>query len=82
MAKLRHIAINTSNLEAEVSFWKNAFELEEVGRAGTPENGACYLSDGCINLAIICISDPEYPNYDPQGLNHLGFVCENIDGRP
>lgn len=79
MAKLRHIAINVDNLEEDASFYKQAFELEEVGRAGTSDMGAVYLSDGVVNVALIKISDPDYPNYNPRGLNHIGFVVSDLD---
>ncbi|AIT80027.1 VOC family protein [Novosphingobium pentaromativorans] len=76
MAKLRHIAINVEDLDRDVEFYKGTFELEEVGRAGTPDMGAVYLSDGVMNIALIKISDPDYPNYNPRGLNHMGFVID------
>ena len=79
MAKLRHIAINVENLDDDAAFYKNAFELEEVGRAGSAINGAVYLSDGVMNVALIKISDTEFPNYLPRGLNHIGFVVTDLD---
>lgn len=79
MAKLRHIAINVDDLEKDAQFYTSAFELKEVGRAGGTENGAIYLSDGVVNVALIKISDPDYPNFNPRGLNHVGFVVNDLD---
>lgn len=80
MAKLRHIAINCDDLEASAKFYTGAFELEEVGRAGDISSmGAIYLSDGTVNVALIKISDPDYPNAKPEGLNHIGFVVPDVD---
>ncbi|MBV1918262.1 MAG: VOC family protein [Sphingomonadaceae bacterium] len=80
-AKLRHVAINCDDLEAEAKFMKEAFDLEEVGRAGDiTKSGAIYMSDGVMNIALIRIDDPDFPNYQPQGLNHIGFVVEDLDG--
>ena len=79
-AKLRHVAINCEDLEAEAQFLKDAFDLEEVGRAGdVTKAGAIYMSDGVMNIALIRIPDPNFPNYNPQGLNHIGFVVEDLD---
>ena len=80
MAKLRHIAINSQNLVDDAKFYCGAFELKEVGRVGNMEvSGAIYLSDGVINVALIKIADPDFPNYHPQGLNHIGFVVDDLD---
>lgn len=79
MAKLRHVAINCEDLDAEANFYKSAFELEEISRVGTSEGGAVYLSDGVINVALIKVPDPNFPNYKPMGLNHIGFVVKDLD---
>ena len=49
MAKIKHIAIRTPDPEKTAAFYKSAFDLEEVGKAGS----GVYLSDGYINLAIL-----------------------------
>src|SRR5437870_12611854 len=54
MARIRHLAILTENVEKLVSFYTTAFGLKIVHGTGT----ATYLSDGHINLAIIPI-EPE-----------------------
>ena len=79
MAKLRHIAINVDNLDEDAVFYKAAFELEEISRVGSAESGAVYLSDGVINVALIKMADPNFPNYEPRGLNHIGFVVSDLD---
>jgi len=78
MAKLRHIAINCDDIESDANFFKKAFELEEISRVGTAENGAIYLSDGVMNVALIKMSDPNFPNYELRGLNHIGFVVKDL----
>jgi catechol 2,3-dioxygenase-like lactoylglutathione lyase family enzyme len=80
MAKLRHIAINCDDMESDANFFKKAFELEEVSRVGTLQNGAIYLSDGVVNIALIKMSDPNFPNFKLRGLNHIGFVVKDLPG--
>lgn len=80
MAKLRHVAITVDDLDKESEFYQNTFELEEISRAGTSEMGAIYLSDGTINIALIKIPDENHPNYAPPGINHIGFVVDDMDG--
>lgn len=79
MAKIRHIAVNVDDLDTSATFYKEAFELEEVGRVGGADGGAVYLTDGVINLALIQILNPDYPNYHPRGLNHFGLVVDDLD---
>lgn len=79
MAKLRHIAIQCEDHVATAEFFKEVFGLEEQYRVGGEVSGAIYLSDGTINVACLRIGDPEFPNYLPMGLNHIGFVVEDLD---
>jgi catechol 2,3-dioxygenase-like lactoylglutathione lyase family enzyme len=81
MGKLRHIAIQCEDHDATAEFFKEVFGMEELYRIGNPESkgGAIYLSDGTINLALLKIVDPEFPNYRPVGLNHIGFIVEDLE---
>ena len=49
MAKIKHIAIRTVDVEKTSTFYKEVFGLHQVGLG---QNGV-YLSDGHINLAIL-----------------------------
>ena len=80
MAKIKHIAIRTSDPQKTATFYKEVFGLEEVGTAGT----GFYLSDGNINLAILKSIERgtgETPRdvggYD--GIDHLGFLVDDVD---
>jgi catechol 2,3-dioxygenase-like lactoylglutathione lyase family enzyme len=71
MARIRHLAILTEDVEKLVNFYTAAFGLKVVPGIGT----ATYLSDGHINLAIIPIG-PERKIEGTQlkpGLYHFGF---------
>jgi hypothetical protein len=77
MARIRHLAILTEDVEKLVQFYTSAFGLKVVHGIGT----ATYLSDGHINLAIIPI-EPERKIEGPElkpGIYHFGFEVENVD---
>lgn len=76
MARIRHLAILTEDVDKLVKFYTSAFGLKIVTGVGT----ATYLSDGHINLAIIPIG-PERKIEGPQlqiGINHFGFEVEDV----
>ena len=80
MAKIKHIAIRTPDPEKTAAFYKEAFDLKEVGRAGS----GYYLSDGSVNLAILKTNDHgtgqtprDVPGY--AGIDHLGFVVDDVE---
>jgi catechol 2,3-dioxygenase-like lactoylglutathione lyase family enzyme len=81
MAKIRHIALTTENPAKVAEFYKEAFDLKEIRRS---ENGAVFLSDGYINLAILnwktekdADVGPNGPNYN--GIHHIGFQVDDLD---
>jgi catechol 2,3-dioxygenase-like lactoylglutathione lyase family enzyme len=80
MAKLRHVAIQCDDPDATAKFYCDVFEMKEMYRIGLEGDGegAIYLSDGTVNLALIRITRPDFPNYRPKGLNHIGFVVEDL----
>ena len=76
MARIRHLAILTEDVEKLVKFYTTAFGLKIVQGVGT----ATYLTDGHINLAIIPIG-PERKIEGPQlqpGINHFGFEVADV----
>ena len=80
MAKLRHVAIAASDLEGAASFYKQAFEMQEVGRVDNEIAKGIFLSDGTVNLAILQPhTDQLGRGTDYRGLHHLGFVVEDLD---
>ena len=81
MAKIRHIALTAKDPDAVAAFYRDAFDMEEIRRS---ENGAVFLSDGYINLAILNYKTnddadvgPNGPNYD--GIHHLGFQVDDLE---
>ncbi len=75
MAKIKHIAIRTVDVEKTATFYKEVFGLHQVGLG---QNGV-YLSDGHLNLAIL--KSHREGEEDPSGLGieHLGFQVDDVD---
>jgi catechol 2,3-dioxygenase-like lactoylglutathione lyase family enzyme len=81
MARIRHIALTTKEPGKVAEFYKAAFGLEELRRS---PNGAVFLSDGHINLAILNLKDERAldmgahgPNF--TGIHHFGFEVDDLD---
>src|SRR5262249_26220963 len=66
MAKIKHIALTTHDLEKVASFYKDVFGMTEVGRGG---NTHIYLSDGDLNLTIRACKKSDDPDVGEQGEN-------------
>ena len=71
MARLKHIAIRTGDVAKTVAFYKEAFDLQEVGKG----RSGVYLSDGHINMAILNLKTPT----SPAGVDHFGFQVDNLE---
>jgi catechol-2,3-dioxygenase len=81
MAKIRHIALTTENPSQVAEFYKEAFDMQEIRRSG---NGAVFLSDGYINLAILNWKTEKDADVGPNGANyngihHIGFQVDDLD---
>lgn len=83
MARIRHIAITAEDPFVTAEQFKKAFGLEEIGRGDSDLAREVYLTDGYINLAIVCWKRTrKTPNPYPEGygLDHFGFQVEDLDG--
>ncbi len=77
--KIRHIALTTEDPSKIADFYKEAFDMQEVGRTETH----VFLSDGYMNLTILKWKTekdrdvgPNGPNY--SGIHHIGFQVEDL----
>ena len=77
MARIRHIALFTQDTHALAAFYTTTFGMHEVMRRDKP-NGAVYLSDGYINLAILPNTAAEAEGA-PEGIHHFGFEVDDVD---
>ena len=81
MAKIKHIALTTGDPEKVAAFYKEAFGLQEIRRS---PDGAVFLTDGYINLAILNFKTEKDadvgangPNY--SGIHHFGFQVDDLN---
>jgi catechol 2,3-dioxygenase-like lactoylglutathione lyase family enzyme len=83
MARLRHIAVCVRDLENSAKFYRDVFELREVGRETIEIGSAIYMSDGVINLALLNFASSKGNDIqgDPTkavGANHFGFQVDDL----
>ena len=81
MHRIRHIAITAEDPFETAELFKRAFGLAELSRGDSEIAREVYLSDGHINLAIVCWKrTPENPNPYPEGygLDHFGFQVDDL----
>ena len=53
MAKIKHIALSTQDVDRTAAFYVNVFGMKEIARIDSPNARGYYLSDGHVNLAIL-----------------------------
>jgi len=80
MAFFWNNAATTENPAKTAAFYKEAFGLKELRRS---PNGAVFLSDGYIHLAVLNLKDERSadmgahgPNF--TGIHHFGFEVEDL----
>jgi catechol 2,3-dioxygenase-like lactoylglutathione lyase family enzyme len=81
MARIKHIALTTKEPAKVAEFYKAAFGLKELRRSA---NGAVFLTDGHINIAILNHKNEmsadmgaHGPNF--SGIHHFGFEVDDLD---
>src|SRR5207244_10445548 len=82
VAKIRHIAITAEDPFATAELFKKGFGLEEIGRGDSELAREVYLTDGYINVAIVCWKrTKETPNPYPEGygLDHFGLQVDGLE---
>ena len=53
MAKIKHIALSTQDVDKTAKFYIDVFGMKEIGKIDSPNARGYYLSDGDLNLAIL-----------------------------
>jgi len=75
MAKIKHIAIRTHDMEGTAKFYKEAFGLEQVGLG----QSGVYLTDGNLNIAILSFRGVVEGETMKLGVDHIGFHVDDVD---
>jgi methylmalonyl-CoA/ethylmalonyl-CoA epimerase len=81
MHRIRHIAITAEDPFDTAERFKRALGLEEISRGDSEVAREVYLTDGYINLAIVCWKrTPENPDPYPggYGLDHFGLQVDDL----
>ena len=83
MARIRHIAIATRDLEATTQFYIEGLGLKQVGKINTPTSEGYYLSDGHVNFAILKFKYDEPAKTECTlrwtGIHHFGLEVEDME---
>ncbi len=75
MARIKHIAIRTHDIEKTAAFYKEAFGLEQVGVG----QSGIYLTDGYLNIAILNMRGVVEGETMKLGVDHVGFQVDDVD---
>jgi methylmalonyl-CoA/ethylmalonyl-CoA epimerase len=75
MARIKHIAIRTRDVEKTAAFYQEAFGLKQ---AGFGQNGI-YLTDGHLNIAILKFQPDKNGEPLRLGIDHVGFQVDDVD---
>jgi catechol 2,3-dioxygenase-like lactoylglutathione lyase family enzyme len=83
MAKIKHIAISTQDVEATARFYIDVFGLTVAGKVDSPGASGYYLTDGDLNLAILNFKNDDVAGKERgrgySGIHHIGFQVESLD---
>lgn len=72
MAKIRHLAIKTKDPKRLAKFYQDVFDMKAIH---SEENGAIYMSDGYLTLALL----RNRGEATPSGINHFGFSVDDVE---
>lgn len=75
MAQIKHIAIRTHDVEATAAFYKQAFDLQQVGVG----QSGIYLTDGHLNIAVLNFRPGMEGESMKLGVDHIGFHVDDVD---
>jgi hypothetical protein len=82
MGKIKHIAITSEDPFVTAELFKKALGLEELSRGDSDLAREVYLTDGYLNIAIVCwkrTKETPNPYPDGYGLDHFGVQVDDLE---
>jgi glyoxylase I family protein len=83
MAKIKHIALSTQDVDKTAKFYIDVFGMKEIAKIDSPGARGYYLSDGDLNLAILNFKNDAVAGVergkDWSGIHHIGFQVDNLE---
>jgi catechol 2,3-dioxygenase-like lactoylglutathione lyase family enzyme len=83
MAKIKHIALSTQDVDKTAKFYIDVFGMKEIAKIDSPGARGYYLSDGDLNLAILNFKNDAVAGAERgkewSGIHHIGFQVENLE---
>ena len=83
MAKIKHIALSTQDVDATAKFYMDVFGMKEIAKLDGPGAKGYYLSDGDLNLAILNFKSDAVAGIERgkgwSGIHHIGFQVESLE---
>jgi glyoxylase I family protein len=83
MAKIKHIALSTQDVDKTAKFYIDVFGMKEIARIDSPGARGYYLSDGDLNLAILNFKSDAVAGVERgkgwSGIHHIGFQVESLE---
>ena len=81
MARINHLALKVSDLEAATSFYENVFGFRQVGTGRSRGHISRHLTDGYVDLALMVYDseDDEEAKLVGEGpaIHHFGIEVDN-----
>ena len=83
MAKIKHIALSTQDVDKTAKFYIDVFGMKEIAKIDSPGASGYYLSDGDLNLAILKFKSDAVAGVERgknwSGIHHIGFEVESLE---
>jgi catechol 2,3-dioxygenase-like lactoylglutathione lyase family enzyme len=74
MARIKHVAIRTHDVEKTARFYREAFGLAQVGVG----QSGIYLTDGHLNIAVLKLRPGLEGESLKLGVDHVGFQVDDV----